>query len=116
MLVLLVISRGWCQEDVVEVTDVDRVEYNYTVKNIGGKFSIEQLMNNVYPHKISNDIDLDPCKSGKPINHSAHSLRSAFITNILIIILVLVKLKIIYLDNMNTFLRKLNFFIQILLL
>lgn len=29
------------------------------------KFTKEQLLNTKFPHKISNDIDLDPCKSGK---------------------------------------------------
>lgn len=28
------------------------------------KFTKEQLLNTKFPHKISNDIDLDPCKSG----------------------------------------------------
>lgn len=37
---------------------------NETFQLAVSKFTIEQLINNVYPHKISNDIDLDPCKSG----------------------------------------------------
>lgn len=29
------------------------------------KFTIEQLTNTYYPSIVSNDVNLDPCKSGK---------------------------------------------------
>lgn len=38
----------------------------YMAKN-KQKFSIEELVNNRFPYKLSSDIDLDPCKSGELI-------------------------------------------------
>lgn len=32
-------------------------------------FSVEQLLNSVFPTKVSSDIDLDPCKAGKYEKH-----------------------------------------------
>lgn len=29
------------------------------------KYSVQELLNTVFPKKISNDLDLDPCKAGK---------------------------------------------------
>lgn len=38
------------------------------------KFSLEELIENKFPRKLSGDINMDPCKSGKSnINPSVHS-------------------------------------------
>jgi hypothetical protein len=29
------------------------------------KFTADELLCSIYPKKISNDVDLDPCKAGK---------------------------------------------------
>lgn len=31
------------------------------------KYAIDHLLEHYYEHKISNDIDLDPCKTGKSL-------------------------------------------------
>lgn len=33
--------------------------------NITAKFTIEELVDNTFPHDTSSDVDIDPCKAGK---------------------------------------------------
>lgn len=50
-----------------------RTNYNYPDNNnnnnnslnIHFKYTIDELLNSNFPKKITNDLDLDPCKAGK---------------------------------------------------
>lgn len=53
----------WCYFAVVDSVVLRTLERTARSSN----YSIEVLLNTVFPTKTSNDLDLDPCKAGKAI-------------------------------------------------
>lgn len=50
------------------------VSLNHTYKP---KFTIEQITSTYYPSLVSNDVNLDPCKSGKTPHGLPHVLKNS---------------------------------------
>lgn len=49
----------------------ERTNYNNNINNNNRhfKYTIDELLTNNFPKKITNDLDLDPCKAGKLIRY-----------------------------------------------
>lgn len=55
---------AWCYR--LLVYSVEMIGVDKAAKT--SKYSVEELLNTVFPTKVSSDFDLDPCKAGKTIH------------------------------------------------
>lgn len=59
VLVAVFSNYIYCGDVDVPRTETSAVSFNYK-----SKFTVEELMSTTFPHSISDDVNLDPCKSG----------------------------------------------------